>query len=549
MRTEETRTVQVWLKPDLAGAARFALAVSTPGSPQFHRYLSPNEYTARFGPSAASAKAVADNLSRSGLSDVQISNGRDHVSATAPVAKLQSVLSERGSDVLAVTGLGSTSRVIAASTSKAKAPTCSHYWAEHLQTFKPSYRGLTKAPLPICGYSAKQLRTAYGASRAFSGKGQTVALTELGFGTSMQKAMQEWAKRNDLPPLKPGQYREQTAGRPCPTASTRSANRYDDEAEMDSQAVYAMAPDAKQLVVVGNGCGEDERLLNAVHGVLMGDGHRPSATIVSNSWGIPGDGDTGKTLHALTLRAAAEGVGLYFASGDAATLDAVGEQPFATAVGGTTLGLGARNERVFETGWSNNTISLDDGKWNDLGAGSAAGGGTSLDFAQPAYQKGVVPASMSHVRVHGKTLVNRAAPDISALADPSTGMLVGHLDDNGRYQTQSSAGTSLATPLIAGLIAGAQQGRRVPFGFINPVLYRLHGTPAIRDVLPQTAKTPQQNRVAYTPATSDYTPSLEFFDYQGPGTNLVTAKGYDTMTGLGTPNGLYFTLGLRLAAK
>ncbi|WP_202868934.1 S53 family peptidase [Kribbella antibiotica] len=541
----ETRSVQVWLKPDLAGAERFAMAVSTPGSAQFHQYLSPNEYTARFGPTPAAAKAVADRLTAAGLSDVQVSGGRDYVSATGPVSN---VPSELGAEVLAVTGLSTGRRALAAAASGKKTPQCSQYWAEHMQSFKPAYKGLTTAALPICGYSAKQLRAAYGASRAFSGRGQTVALTELQFGTSMQKTMQEWAKRNNLPPLKRGQYREQTVGRPCPTASTRSATRYDDETEMDSQAVYAMAPDAKQLVVVGNGCNEDEGLLNAVHGVLLGDGHRPSATIVSNSWGIPGDGETGKTLHALTLRAAAEGVGLYFASGDAPTLDAVGEQPFATAVGGTTLGLGAHNERVFETGWSNNTVSLDDGKWNDLGGGSAAGGGTSLTFAQPAYQKGVVPASMSHVRVHGKTHVNRASPDISAIADPNTGMLVGHSDDDGHYVTQSTAGTSLATPVIAGLIAGAQQGRRTSYGFINPVLYRLHGTPAIRDVLPLGPKTPQQNRVAYTPATADYTPSLEYFDYQGPGT-LVTAKGYDTTTGIGTPNGLHFLLGLHLAAK
>ncbi|MFI5731831.1 protease pro-enzyme activation domain-containing protein [Kribbella sp. NPDC051587] len=536
--------MQVWLKPDAAGAERFALAVSTAGSAQFHRYLSPAEYTARFGPTEAAAKAVADQLTAAGLSDVQVSGGRDFVSATGPVSRVQSI---GGPDVLAVTGLSS-SRALAAAAS-AKAPVCSQYWAEHVQSFKPAYKGLTKAPLPICGYTAKQLRTAYGVSPAFSGKGQTVALTELGFGTAMQKTMQEWAKRSGLPALRPGQYREQTVGHACSAPSTRSASRYDDESEMDSQAVYAMAPHANQLVVVGNGCDEVEGLLNAVHGVLIGNGHKPSASIVSNSWGLPGDPASTKTLHALTLRAAAEGVGLYFSSGDSASVDAVAEEPFATAVGGTTLGLGKRNERVFETGWSSNDVSLDGGKWNDLGAGSAAGGGTSLAYAQPAYQKGVVPASMSHVRVHGKTVVNRVTPDISAVADSNTGMLVGHTDDNGRYQTQSTAGTSLSAPLIAGLVAGAQQGRRAPFGFINPVLYRLHGTPAIRDVLPLTAKTPQQNRVAYLPATPDYSPSLEFFNYQGPGTDLVTAKGYDTMTGIGTPNGLFFTLALRLSPR
>jgi subtilase family serine protease len=321
---------------------------------------------------------------------------------------------------------------------------------------------------------------------------------------------------------------------------------------MDSQAVYAMAPRANQLVVVGNGCDEDQILLNGVNGILIGNGHRPSATIVSNSWGVGGDDATVQTLHALTLRAAAEGVGLYFASGDSPGTGPVSEEPFATVVGGTTLGLGKRNQRVFETGWSINLVSLDDGKWDDLGAGSAAGGGTSLTYRQTAYQKGVVPASMSRVRVGGKTVINRVTPDISAVADSDTGMLVGHTDqDTGKYVTQSTAGTSLSTPLIAGLIAGAQQGRRTPFGFINPVLYRLRGTPAIRDILPFTRATPQQDRFVYTPATSTFGAGLEFFGNQGrgSGTDQITAKGYDTMTGIGTPNGLAFTLGLRLAAR
>src|SRR5580693_7541697 len=40
-------TIQLWLRPDLAAAARFATAVSTPGSALFHHYLSPAAYTAR----------------------------------------------------------------------------------------------------------------------------------------------------------------------------------------------------------------------------------------------------------------------------------------------------------------------------------------------------------------------------------------------------------------------------------------------------------------------------------------------------------------------
>ncbi|MFD7156144.1 protease pro-enzyme activation domain-containing protein [Kribbella sp. NPDC059898] len=540
VETSPQQTIQVWLTPDLAGAERFATAVSTPGSPVYHHYLSPDEYTARFGPSPAEAATVVDQLKARGLTDVQVSSDRSYVSASGPLAKAQSLPPM----ALGTTGLGGTSSA-SARTARAAKPTCSQYWGQHVQTVKPAFRGLTKASLPICGYSAAQLRTAYGASPAFTGKGQTVALTESLAPTEMLRTLREYARRNHLPAPKADQYKEIHLGGSCGQTS-RSAAPYNDEAEMDSEAVYAMAPEAKQLMVVGGGCDEDQALLNAVAAVLKGDGHHPSASIVSNSWQIPIGDVPPKTVHALAVRAAAEGVGLYFSSGDTPGLTTTASDPFVTAVGGTTLGLDARNKRLFETGWSNETAIPDGGKWSGVGL-TSGGGGTSLDYAQPAYQKGVVPASMSHIRIGGRTVVNRTVPDISAVGDIDTGMLTGYTDsDSKRYVTQVNAGTSLSAPLVAGLVADAQQGRHA-FGFINPLIYRLHGTPAYRDVLPLPATTPQQNRAAFIPANGTDSASLDVFDsHDRTETDQVTVKGYDTVTGVGTPNGLPFILGLRL---
>ncbi|MGW7684886.1 S53 family peptidase [Kribbella sp. NPDC054772] len=549
-------SIQVWLQPDFDGASRFAAAVSTPGSPEFHHHLSPSAYTARFGPSVATAKAVSDWLRAGGL-EVQVSAGRDYVTASGPASAVESIVGVEGDThpaslapaIIGVTGLGN-SHASAAQTSRTAQPTCSSYWAQHVVPVRPSYRGLTKASLPICGYSAGQLRAAYGATWTATGKGQTVALTESAAPNAMFQTLTEYAKRNHLPAPKPSQYRETHVGKSdnCGPA-LRSADRYNDEAEMDSEAVYAMAPDANQLMVVGTGCDEDQALLNATLSVLIGDGHRPSASIISNSWQIPIGDLPPKTVHAITVRAAAEGVGLYFSSGDTPGLTTTASDPFVTVVGGTTLGLGAWNNRVFETGWSNDTAVLDGGKWSDLGVGGA-GGGTSLDYAQPAYQKGVVPASMSHVKVGGRTVVNRAVPDIAAVGDLGTGMLTGYTNADGHYQTMINAGTSLSAPLVAGLVADAQQGQHSHFGFINPVLYRLHGTPAVHDVLPVTKATPPLNRATYTPASNTDSASIDVFDSQNPtDTTQLTAKGYDTTTGLGTPNGLPFLLTLRLAAS
>lgn len=585
-------SIQVWLKPDLAAATAFANSVSTPGSAEFHHYLSPNAYTARFGPSAAHTTAITAWLTAKGLTRVHASGGRDYVSATGPVSRIQSafqvqinryrVMGANGKpmvieasdgdvsmpatlvpDVLGVTGLDSappvTSQTGAPPTpgplkSTAKTPACSRYWAQYVQSFHPAYQRLTKGALPVCGYSAGQIRAAYGATMTYTGKGQTVALIEDQAPPAMFQTLTDYARSNHLPTPKSAQFREVQAGggSGCGTPSYDAAQLpYNDEAQMDSEALYAMAPGAAQLMVVGENCNENQALLDAALSVLTGNGAHPSASIESNSWQIPLGEVPAQTVHAIDLRAAAEGVGMYFAAGDTPGLNVTDSDPYAIAVGGTTLGIGAKDNRLFETGWSDDYATLDNGKWTDWGISEGAGGGTSLVYGQPAYQKGVVPASMSRVRVGKRIVTGRTVPDIAADADPGTGILTGYIasESNGHpgpYQTEVGAGTSLATPLIAGLVADAQQGEKSAFGFINPLIYHLAGTQAFHDIVPVTASMPQQDRDAYIPASGSVGTSVNVFDSQERAyTQQVTAKGYDTMTGVGTPNGTAFISGLR----
>jgi subtilase family serine protease len=585
--------VQVWLRPDVARAAASADAVATPGSPEFHHYLSPDAYTARFGPSAARAGAVAAWLTGKGLTGVRVDAGRDYVSATGLVPAVESAFQVRigryrardaasgsagrsavftsndrevsvpaslASAVLDVTGLSSVSAASRSTPASApqspaapKTATCSQFWAQHAHALHPAYRGLTRVSLPVCGYSAAQLRAAYGATWRDTGRGQTVALTESAEPTAMFRTLTAYARGNHLPLPKRSQFRQVQAGAcKASSAADRAAQSspVDVEAEMDSEAVYAMAPGANQVMVVGTGCDEDQALLDAASAVLTGDGHHPLASIASHSWQIPLGSVSPRIVHAIDVRAAAEGVGMYFASGDTTGLTVTDSDPYAVAVGGTTVGVGAAKNRVFETGWSDDFGSLDGGKWTDLGV-SGGGGGVSDVYRQPSYQKGVVPASMARVQVAHKTVLGRTVPDIAADADPDTGMLVGYTGTDshgnpGPYRTVSSAGTSLATPLVAGLVADAQQGRRSPYGFINPLLYRLARTQAFHDALPISTSAPQRNRAAYVAPDDTFSSAgVDVFDAQKrPATQQVTAKGYDTMTGVGTPNGAAFIAAL-----
>src|SRR5215831_142601 len=71
--------IQVWLRPgNLAAAQRYATAVSTPGSTLFHRYLSPDAYTARFGASPAAAGAVESWLRGQGFTGIQSDAQRNY---------------------------------------------------------------------------------------------------------------------------------------------------------------------------------------------------------------------------------------------------------------------------------------------------------------------------------------------------------------------------------------------------------------------------------------------------------------------------------------
>jgi subtilase family serine protease len=575
--------IEMWLAPDEAGATDFDTAVSTPGNLLYHAYLSPDAYTARFGPTASEAQAVASWLTSEGFTGVRVGAQRDSVTATGSAATVDqafsvqmnqyqvtgangkattivandldlSVPSSLAADVLSVTGLDSTQPTTFHTATRATATpppgACSQYWDQYTKNITPQFKGISQAAVSVCGYSADQLRAAYGQTSANTGTGQTVALIEVGVPTAMFPTLVDYAAANGLPTPQPSQFREQILGQ-----GNACGNEFDIEEQLDSEATYAMAPGADQLMVDGDSCNFKHQGVQALYdaelAVLDGDGTTPSASIESNSWGITG-GESfppfyANTAHAVNLRATAEGVGMYFSSGDNPGISVPASDPYSLAVGGTTLGVGATDNRMFETGWSNDDAYKNLGQWVNEGIGrDAAGGGASVLYPQPSYQAGVVPASMA--TVDGQ--LDRAVPDISADADPNSGILQGIIkrdhDGGFLYQTFVDGGTSLASPLVAGMVADAQQGESASFGFINPLLYSLSGTEAFHDPVPVTAATPQVDRAGFTPAFYFGVPLLSVFDSQIPAyTDQVTAPGYDTMTGLGTPNGTFFINALR----
>jgi subtilase family serine protease len=495
------------------------------------------------------------------------------VSGLASITQLMAPTHEDGAQVKGSTAELRTAAVKAkSSTTKAPAPDafvnarpCSTYFGEKIATSTPKAYG-KKQPYAPCGYVPAQLQGAYGLqsslAKGLDGSGVTVAITDAYAAPTILADANKYATKHGQKPLSGKQFSQ--------VLPDAFQGGYDDtvdgdvcgeqgwygEETLDVEAVHAVAPGAKIKYVASPSCdnGDFADTLNKVV-----DGHL--ANIVTNSWGGTDESNGSPELDVvyeqIFAQAAMQGIGMYFSSGDsgdgsdptatppvAPTTQAPANSPLVTAVGGTSLAVGAHNERQFETGWSTARSALVDGAWDPTPPGTyqyGAGGGTSRVFAQPWYQRGVVPSSLSQRYSKQKA---RVVPDVSAIGDPTTGFLVGETqtfpDGTERYGEYRIGGTSLASPVFAGIMAIADQAARHPHGFANPALYRQYGTSALYDPKPKTGlglvRVDYVNGVDAADGTSTTLRSVDVT----VGTILRARTGYDDITGIGSPNGTSF---------
>jgi subtilase family serine protease len=584
---------------DPAALAAYAQQVSEPGSAGYAHYLTPTQYQQRFGPTAAQVSGVRRWLTGAGMDVTAVT---DHyvavrsteaaaaaafgtslhayrvagVSQRAPQAQV-SVPAAVAPAVLTVTGLSTGSAHIApdmtgavgeagtaAQPSSASAGTCSAYWGQEAATTLPPAYGHT-LDYTLCGYVPAQLRAAYGVSRSgLTGRDVTIALVDPGASPTIGGDVNTYARRHGGQSLRPGQltqYLPSDIAQSCPSTSGKTQGYYREET-LDIEAAHAMAPDAA-IAYVGADCPNGATNVPDATDMLAAetrivDGRL--ADIVSNSWPLGTEAQMAPGMIAayqqVFEQGAVEGIGFYFSSGDHGdwspftpghqpAVQFPASDPWVTSVGGTSLATGPHGSYKWETGWGGDAAALaaDDTSWTGLPgtfAGGSGGGPSSL-FTQPFYQRGVVPASLSEPA--GAAAPMRVMPDIAADADPGTGMLIGLTmptsDGTRQYAEVVGSGTSLATPLIAGIQADAQQARRgVPIGFANPALYARYGTAAYHDVTDQ----PLGPDITIAAAVASPTPSgtISYFAVTfARDTSLHATIGYDDVTGVGTPAARY----------
>jgi subtilase family serine protease len=597
-----TVTARVYLAgQDPTGLAAYAMAVSTPGNALYGHYLTPAQVMARYGPTQAQVSAVTSWLTGAGLTVTKVEDemggyvavqgsvqaaaqgfgvtfgtfrGPDRKADRAPEQSATAPASVAAA-VLTVTGLDTaTHDMIPADTLPPPgpnywiAPPCSTYYGQKIAVGEPSAYG-AKQPWTNCGYTPRQIRGAYHVSQSgMTGQGVTVAIVDAYVSPTMPADADQYAQVTGDKPFASGQYRQYLASSFTDTAADEcDAPGWYGEQTLDVEAVHGMAPDAN-VVYVGAASCTDQDLGDAL--ALIVDNHL--ASIVSASWGEPADDASEVPVYEEIFQAgAAEGIGFFFSSGDSGyenpvedpdsdmqQVDFPTSSPYVTSVGGTSLAIGRSNNYEFETSWGTllDPLASSGGSWEftppgerPSGYDGSSGGGVSYEFTQPSYQAGVVPNSLATTLPNGSTSPTpmRVVPDVSALADSSTGMLVGQttLQPDGTtyaFSLSRIGGTSVAVQVFAGIEADAQQNAGHPLGFANPAIYQRYGTSAFHDVTdhPLGPGYLAEVRNNYTDPYTKTGPLITYLrtlgiDGEGAAA-LPTVKGYDDATGVGSPD-------------
>ena len=573
--------IRVYLAPKGGQQALVAHvnALSDPTSADYGQFMSTQAFRAAYEPTASTVQNVQRYLRSNGIAVTGVEPNRRYLIARGSVESLnhafhvtlrqlrhgkQDVIAPTtaaalpasiASQVLTVSGLDTTTVKMTHRKSSKVTPPAGFANARpcnlNYGTVKARYQADYTTPLPkfrgevlpyaVCGYTGPQLRATYEGNTTLTGKGATVAIVDAYRWQRIASDANRYAEAHGDGSYVPGQLTEN-----LPAFYTHQKlcgpSGWSGEETLDVEAVHAMAPDANIRYYAAKSCFDND-FVDTLARVV----DENTASVVSNSWGDTEANTTADSVIAysqVVLQGAAQGISFLFSSGDNGDevsntglkqADFPASLPYVTAVGGTSTGIGAGGKRLFDAGWGTQKYSLSaDGKsWTPVGYLYGAGGGYSSLFNRPAYQNGVVPATAQP---------GRAVPDIAMDADPTTGMLVGQTQTfptGVRYGEYRIGGTSLASPLLAGMTALASQssnGGR--FGQLNPQLYAAKG---IADDVKKTPRRLGNVRVDYVngvDATGGLTYSVRTF---GQDSSLLVTKGWDAVTGIGVPNTSYFT--------
>jgi subtilase family serine protease len=622
-------TINVHLKmPDQAGFDRTLEALYTPGSPLFHHWLTDADLR-RFAPTATARAKVRATLesyglailgtdkngfsirARGTLADVarafstEIHDFRDKNGVFRANIRNASLAGEAGAFVHAVAGIEShTVRPLAVRASNpvtgktpvsiplAKLKGLGGFGAvitDRALTVPQAFSFTTPGQsLPTANYTGSvydedsnliisfapaQLQAVYNLPAAykqgFDGAGQTIVLLE-GYGyPTLQSDANAFSRLGGLPALNSANFSiVYPQGKPA-NSYLGVLTGWNIEIALDMDSSHTIAPGAKIVVVATNGQDNEDFQASMTYIIDHNIGNA-----VSDSWEEDQDISAGpeeqNSFERILSLAASKGISFQFSTGDggdggigtpAGAPGVPASAPHATAVGGTALLNMPGTLDFVPVGWGDSAAEIGqngavDPPSNTYIAGG--GGGESVFWPRPSWQSSL-PGS------------GRQTPDISALADPYTGVPI-VVTVSGTPMLQGGwGGTSLSSPIFTAIWAIANQKAGQSRGLAGPAIAAL--TTGLTDVLPLTSHADVSGSITDGSGTTTYSSAKllagqipdnqAFIDaiwHESSSTYLAFAfaldssltvkKGWDNATGYGTPqDALAFITAAAAAAK
>jgi kumamolisin len=340
----------------------------------------------------------------------------------------------------------------------------------------------TTGSCPSASFCGSDMRAAYYGG-TLTGTGQNVALFEYE-GTDLADLTTYYKNAGQTEPFTPTLISTDGTSTSC---TEKSGSCDDTEQTLDMTQAMGMAPGMTMLYMyVGS---TDTAIISAM--TVTTDA--PLSKQISCSWGwTPADAST---LDPYFEKMASQGQNFFAASGDSSTWSSSNEA------------WPADDANVVSVGGTDLTTASAGGAWSSETAWSDSGGGISPDsIAIPSWQTSYI--NFSTCTSCSKTLRN--GPDVSANANFTFYVCA----DQTTCTANDYGGTSFAAPMWAGYLALANQQAAAngdTIGFIDPLIYA-------------------------AAAGSSY--STLFHDItSGTSGSYSATKGYDLVTGWGSPNG------------
>ncbi len=457
-----------------------------PSSSSYRRFLTVEEFTAKFGPSQADYDSVIGFARANGFTIVGTSRNRVNLQVTAPVSAVELAFHL----TMGIYQHPTENRTFFAPDREPTPNLNLQLWhiagLDNYSIPRPMFEhreastrksNATTGSGPSASFLGSDMRAAYYGG-SLTGSGQSLGLLEY-YGTDLTDLDTYYSnvgQTNSVPITLLS-----TDG--TSTSCTEASGCDDTEQTIDMTQALGMAPGLSSLVMyVGS---TDSAIFNAMATAS------PLNAQLSSSWTwSPADPNTDNPYFE---EFAAQGQNLFQAAGDGGKWGSSSEifpadDVYVTSVGGTDL------ETSSAAGpWASETAWVD------------GGGGISPDkFAIPSWQTSTASSCSSCSDTY------RNGPDVSANANFTFYVCA----DQTACTANEYGGTSFATPMWAGYLALVNQQSVAnvdkTLGFINPTLYSIG-------------------------LSSSY--DSDFHDITSGSNGYSATTGYDLATGWGSPNG------------